>query len=238
MTLRKRIYLAGPITGESKSYEKRNVERAVEIGKQLFAAGWAPFVPHLSWFAEEAFEFSHEEWLELDFPWVAVADAVFRMNGDSVGATKEVNLAHMLGIPVLFENGEIPSPEALEGLGVGASTRKDEGVVNQEQAVPDLATPGNSPSNILKEAEGLVYGPRQDDYGHPLHDFSRTAGMWTYLFGDLLKDGAKFGPEHIPLAMVCVKLSREMNRPKRDNGVDGVGYLGTLELVREKIGGW
>jgi hypothetical protein len=34
--------------------------------------------------------------------------------------------------------------------------------------------------------------------------------------------------------MVGVKMSREVNRPKRDNRVDMAGYTGTLELVRDR----
>ena len=44
--------------------------------------------------------------------------------------------------------------------------------------------------SILTEAQGLVHGDRNSDYGHPLDDFSRTAAIWTALLGGKLKDGA------------------------------------------------
>ena len=37
--------------------------------------------------------------------------------------------------------------------------------------------------SVLLEAQGLVHGDRQTAYGHPLHDFSRTAMMWSAILG-------------------------------------------------------
>lgn len=81
---------------------------------------------------------------------------------------------------------------------------------------------------ILEEAQRLVFGDRQADYGHPIDDFTKTAGMWSAAFG------WDVGPEDIPLAMIMVKISREKNRAKRDNAVDIAGYAGTLAMVRER----
>lgn len=84
--------------------------------------------------------------------------------------------------------------------------------------------------SILVEAEGLVHGGRNADYGHPLDDFTRTANMWHALFG------WNVTPEQVGLAMVCVKLSREMHKPKRDNLVDAAGYAETVAWIKsEKI---
>lgn len=90
--------------------------------------------------------------------------------------------------------------------------------------------------NILEEANGLINGDRQADYGHPIDDFSNTSSYWTTWLRSkgYLKDGVELGPEDIPPMMVLLKLSRESNRPKRDNKVDGVGYFGTWEMVEEE----
>lgn len=84
------------------------------------------------------------------------------------------------------------------------------------------------PETILDEASRLVMGNRQADYGHPAEDFARTAGMWRALFGWDVK------PEDVALAMVLVKLSREKHKSKRDNRVDGCGYLACYEMVLER----
>lgn len=80
---------------------------------------------------------------------------------------------------------------------------------------------------VLQEANRLIYGDRQQDYGHPIEDFTKTAGMWSSAFGWHVE------PEDVPLAMIMVKISREKNKTKRDNAVDIAGYAGTLAMVRE-----
>lgn len=86
--------------------------------------------------------------------------------------------------------------------------------------------------SILEEAQRLVHGDRQQDYGHPASDFTRTGVFWTEALKGKLKEGETIGPEDVALCMVFVKLSREINRPKRDNRVDGAGYLETLDMVK------
>lgn len=34
--------------------------------------------------------------------------------------------------------------------------------------------------------------------------------------------------------MVCLKLSRQMNKPKRDNLVDAAGYVNCLDMIIKK----
>jgi hypothetical protein len=83
--------------------------------------------------------------------------------------------------------------------------------------------------SALHEAHDLVYGGRGVDYGHPYADYSKTAHLWQPIFGKKLKPGVKVEPEDVMLGMIMVKLSRELNRPKRDNRVDGAGYFELLE---------
>ena len=82
--------------------------------------------------------------------------------------------------------------------------------------------------NILKEADGLIHGERGEAYGHPLEDFSKTARMWEAIFR------VPVTAEMVALAMVCVKISRYLNAPKRDSLVDGAGYFGTIEMIEEE----
>jgi hypothetical protein len=87
--------------------------------------------------------------------------------------------------------------------------------------------------NCLGIAQQLVSGDRQDDYGHPIHDFTKTALIWTAILKDKLKDGEAVSATDVPLMMVGVKISREVNKHKADNLIDGCGYFRTLEMVHE-----
>jgi 5'-nucleotidase len=84
---------------------------------------------------------------------------------------------------------------------------------------------------VTQEAQRLVHGPRGADYGHPIDDFGRTGKMWGAILGT-----EPVPPDKVALCMIAVKVSREVNAPKRDNRVDIAGYAETLQMVRERQG--
>ncbi len=84
--------------------------------------------------------------------------------------------------------------------------------------------------SILAEADRIVATDRQSDYGHPIDDFTRTGRMWGAILG--IDD---VPPEKVGLCMAALKISREVNKPKRDNRVDAAGYIKTVELIQEKL---
>lgn len=93
----------------------------------------------------------------------------------------------------------------------------------------------DGPESVLEEAQRLVHGDRGADYGHPIHDFSRTGRIWGAVLSKwaIETDGAEpVPPELVALCMVGVKMSREVNKAKRDNRVDIAGYTETLDMVR------
>ena len=79
--------------------------------------------------------------------------------------------------------------------------------------------------NVLCIADSLTGGDRQQSYGHPAVDFDRTARFWSALFGIDVR------PEQVGLAMVLLKVSREVNRHKDDNLIDMAGYVRTIEMI-------
>lgn len=94
---------------------------------------------------------------------------------------------------------------------------------------------------ILDEAKRLVHGERGADYGHPIHDYTRTGTIWGAILHEWAKKAAA-SPVPIPvppdlaiLCMVGVKISREVNKPKRDSRVDIAGYAECLDMVQEAL---
>lgn len=81
---------------------------------------------------------------------------------------------------------------------------------------------------ILQEAQRLVHGDRQADYGHPLDNFSDIARGWEVLIG------APVSAEVAVQCMIWLKLCREKHRPKRDNRTDGAGYFEVLDMCIEE----
>lgn len=86
--------------------------------------------------------------------------------------------------------------------------------------------------SILEEAHRLTHGDRGVQYGSPLDDYSRTAALFSALIGHKLKE--PITAHEMALGMVCVKLSREIHRPKRDNVVDGAGYFWVAHACLEE----
>lgn len=86
----------------------------------------------------------------------------------------------------------------------------------------------------LQEAQRLVHGNRQADYGHPLDDYTKVAAFWSIILRDIMVPWAKITPAQATLMMVCLKISREMNKHKRDNMVDGAGYFEVTNMIYEE----
>lgn len=103
---RLRVYVAGPIS--SDPFE--GVHRGFRASKQMFLDGMAPFLPHFDayWLIKEE-EPGAPGWnayLEYDLEYVSVCDALYRLTGESVGASLEAEVAKSLNIPVFYEDGE------------------------------------------------------------------------------------------------------------------------------------
>lgn len=115
--MRKRVYIAGPI---SKGDLFHNIKQAEVAFFRLLKTGFAPFCPHWSCYSNgpvrqvdgsvtaTATAFGgggcdHADWLGVDLEWVAASDIVLRLPGESRGADLETELADRLGIPVYHD---------------------------------------------------------------------------------------------------------------------------------------
>jgi hypothetical protein len=83
--------------------------------------------------------------------------------------------------------------------------------------------------SVLTEAQGLVHGARNEAYGHPLDDYTRTAGMVSAMLAHKLSQ--PLTAEDLGMVMCCVKLSRQQNAPKRDNMTDLAGYAECVQWM-------
>lgn len=82
---------------------------------------------------------------------------------------------------------------------------------------------------ILQEAQRLVHGDRGASYGHPIDDYTRTGRMWGAILG--IPD---IDPRICCLMMAVMKVSREVNKHKRDNLVDLAGYAECGAMVADR----
>lgn len=97
--------------------------------------------------------------------------------------------------------------------------------VAPSQADPPAATR----SQILAEAEGLINGDRQADYGPPSVNFLRIATGWN-----ILKPGLDFTPADVARMMAWVKLARSVEGYKHDTAVDLAGYAAIYGELSEE----
>ncbi len=94
-----------------------------------------------------------------------------------------------------------------------------------------LAAPAVADTTILDEATQITAGDRQQQYGSPLEDARRFAQLVNAL------TGLPVLPEHFPLIMVAVKLSRLSQAPlnwHRDSWVDVAGYARVAEKLHDE----
>lgn len=95
--------------------------------------------------------------------------------------------------------------------------------------------------SVCSVADGLINGARSEAYGHPYDDFTKTSGMWNslgYRIQSPNGDIRLLNAADVPVAMVCVKLSRMTNHKNNnhmDSIIDGCGYFGTLQKVIQRI---
>jgi nucleoside 2-deoxyribosyltransferase len=97
MTFRAKIYIAGPY---SKGNVAVNIKKAIKYANELSEKGFAPFIPHLSYYWNKLYPKSYEFWMQLDFEFVKCCDGIIRIDGESAGADREIELAKKLNIPI------------------------------------------------------------------------------------------------------------------------------------------
>ena len=113
MGKRMKIYVSGPISnGETIEFADREplVEEAIDYGAEIKRKGHYPYIPHYTYYMEKrGHNFSYEEWMEEDFVWLALCDAIFRTPRESVGADSEIHFATEQDKLIYYHIEDIPN---------------------------------------------------------------------------------------------------------------------------------
>lgn len=109
--------MAGPI---SQGNPVANCQRAIAMGFELMDLGYAPYVPHYSYFADPDSlqgKGRYKQWIDLDLSWISTCHALLRLPGPSKGADREVAWAKKIGVPVFHDLftllAEVPPTHAI-----------------------------------------------------------------------------------------------------------------------------
>lgn len=74
-------------------------------------------------------------------------------------------------------------------------------------------------TEILRAAESMVSGQRQQDYGTPENNFARIAALWSAYTGN------PYTPADVAAMMILLKVARIKTTPShRDSWTDIAGY--------------
>lgn len=87
--------------------------------------------------------------------------------------------------------------------------------------------------SILEEAQTLIRGDREQDYGHPKINLEKVAQQWSLYLHQKHGSEVILSGEDVCWMMTDLKKIRQMNVPKRDNLVDAAGYVGLIERMDE-----
>ena len=100
-----RIYIAAPYSIGDVGV---NVRNAINAAEQIVKLGHVPYIPHLTHFLHMIFPRRYDWWLKYDLEWLDVCDAVYRLDGESDGADREVEYAKANKRPVYYALQDIP----------------------------------------------------------------------------------------------------------------------------------
>jgi hypothetical protein len=87
--------------------------------------------------------------------------------------------------------------------------------------------------SVCDEAKDITGNNRMKQYGHPVHNFADIARLWNAFLENRMTRCDREGTINAPLLnqkdvammMTLFKVAREQSGHKRDNIVDGIGYL-------------
>ena len=104
---------------------------------------------------------------------------------------------------------------------------------------PPIPQDNQRKQTVLSEAQDLIFGDREKDYGAPKDNLAIVARLWeTYLEARLANCGGA-GTFHltnkdVAMLLLLLKVARLSKSPNhRDSVIDAAGYIGLLERCDE-----
>ena len=88
---------------------------------------------------------------------------------------------------------------------------------------------------IIEQAQVVVSGDRQKDYGHPKDNHTCTAQMWSAWLSRKYDMPIVVDTEDVCWMNILQKASRQANKSKDDNAVDVVGYVLNDAMCKEAV---
>ena len=230
------VYLAGPITGDGRDWEWRDI--AIANLKPWNLEGVSPLRDKAAGTVTDggfAVQGKPPD-VKRDIGEVREAAGVlahfpYLPSRQSVGTFCEIGSAIALGKPVVVVSGE---GQLLNHPFVKTFCQTAANVVDGCGLLASLIK-AQRPKSVLLEAESLVNGPRNDSYGPPGADYAKTAKIWSGVLLPKLREDIT--PAEAMLCMIAVKMSREVHRHKRDNLVDIAGYAECIEQAAQAAEG-
>ena len=87
---------------------------------------------------------------------------------------------------------------------------------------------------IFEDADKIINGARQDEYGGPERNMGAIGEVWTAILrhAGVLSPDAEITPELVCILMASMKLTRLAKTPDhQDSRVDTCGYIGLMEII-------
>ena len=105
-----KIYIAAPYSASIPEEVQRNVEKAIDVGIQIWERGHYPYIPHLTHYvkARPKCTLSWNDFVEWDRPWIDACDALLYL-GKSKGSDIEKEYAQSKEKQVFKSLEEIPA---------------------------------------------------------------------------------------------------------------------------------
>jgi len=95
-----------------------------------------------------------------------------------------------------------------------------------------LGEPGEKTQSVLEEAQMLIHGDREKEYGHPAKNLRAIANMWEMYLHEKYDAQLPLDAADVAWMMTLLKMCRDFNGAKRDTITDAAGYIGLIGRVR------